>query len=196
MWRGWGLAGGAGGASSCGLPTGRQVGYDQIMIALLSALAHAQPCTQTIDADAPPQVIPAAELPAVIREQAGCVVLVELYASWCAPCATIDPQVSALVAAHRPAGLVTLGLSVDTNRGAWLQWRKTHARAYAPRVLTDWTLAGLTASFAELGVSFSSAVPFLVLLDAQGEAVMWLSEPDDLSTLDQAISGLLGSSGG
>ena len=166
------------------------------MIALLSALAHAQPCAQTIDPDAAPQAIPAAELSSVIRGQQGCVVLVELYASWCAPCATIDPQVSALVASHRPDGLVTLGLSVDTNRGAWLQWRKTHGRVYAPRVLTDWTLAGLTESFAELGVSFASAVPFLVLLDAEGKAVMTLSEPDDLSALDQAIGGLLRNAGG
>ena len=52
----------------------------------------------------------AAELSSVIRGQQGCVVLVELYASWCAPCATIDPQVSALVAAHRPDGLVATWL--------------------------------------------------------------------------------------
>ena len=166
------------------------------MIALLSALAHAQTCTQTIDPDAAPQLIPADELPALARQQKGCVVLIELYASWCGPCATIDPQVSALVAAHRPSGLVTLGLSVDTSRGAWLQWRKNHGRVYAPRMLTDWTLAGLTASFAELGVTFESAVPFLVLLDAEGRAVMSLSEPDDLSALEQAIGGLLEDSGG
>ena len=170
---------------------GQRSGYEKSMIALLSALAQAQPCTQTIDPDATPQVIPAAELPALIRQQSGCVVLIELYASWCGPCATIDPQVSTLVEAHRPSGLVTLGLSVDTNRGAWLQWRKTHGRAYAPRILTDWTLAGLATSFAELGVTFESAVPFMVLLNAEGEAVMSLSEPDDLSALDRAIGGLL-----
>ncbi|MFT5684218.1 MAG: thiol-disulfide isomerase/thioredoxin [Myxococcota bacterium] len=161
------------------------------MIALLSALAHASPCAQTIDPDAAPQAIPATELTATLDAQKGCVVLVEVYASWCGPCATIDPQVTALVEKHRPAGLTTLGLSVDTNRGAWLGWREEHGRVYAPRQLTGWTLEGLATDFATVGAAFTSAIPFLVLLDAEGQAVMSLTEPTDLAELDARIATLL-----
>ena len=161
------------------------------MLLLLTALAAAEPCTQTIDPDAAPQVIPAAALRPTLASQTGCVVLVELYASWCAPCAVIDEEVAAMVEAHRPAGLVTMGLSVDTNRGAWLKWRQTYGRMYAPQMLEGWTLDGLRSDFASVGATFESAIPFLVLLDAQGQAVMWLSEPTDLSVLDERIGALL-----
>jgi cytochrome c biogenesis protein CcmG/thiol:disulfide interchange protein DsbE len=161
------------------------------MIALLTALAHAQPCAQTIDPDGQPQRIPATELAGLLAQQRGCVVLVELYASWCGPCATIDGAVTALIEKHRPAGLVTLGLSVDTSRGAWLAWRKTHGRAYAPRQLDGWTLEGLAADFATVGATFESAIPFLVLLDAQGRAVLSLTEPTDLAALDAQVAALL-----
>lgn len=161
------------------------------MIVLLSALAHAQPCSQTVDPDAVPQTIPAAELVETLAAEKGCVVLVEVYASWCGPCATIDPAVTALVEKHRPAGLVALGLSVDTSRGAWLKWREAHARVYAPQQLTGWSLEGLTADFAAVGAQFTSAIPLLVLLDAEGKAVMSLTEPTDLADLDARISQLL-----
>lgn len=161
------------------------------MLLLLTDLAAAAPCAQAIDPDAAPQVIPAAELRSTLEQQRGCVVLVELYASWCGPCVTIDDDVAAVVEKHRPGGLTTLGLSVDTNRGAWLKWRQSHGRMYAPRVLDGWTLDGLTADFAALGAAFESAIPFLVLLDAEGRAVMWLSEPTDLSALDAQIDALL-----
>ena len=163
------------------------------MLLLLSSLVHAAPCAQTTTPDGPPAVVPASELAERIATKKGCVVLVELYASWCGPCATIDPAVTALVEKHRPAGLTTLGLSVDTNRGAWLKWREQHARIYDPLQLTDWTLDGLTQTFAGLGATFESAVPFFVLLDAEGAVVMSASEPTDLDAMDARIAGLLAS---
>ncbi len=165
------------------------------MITLLALLTAAQAdtpsCQEPITPDAPLEVIPAQQLPALLQSRQGCVVLVELYASWCGPCTKLDPALSALVDKHRASGLVPLGLSVDTSAERLQKWREQHGREFVPRLLSDWTLAGLQEDFAAIGAEFSEAIPFLVLVDRQGKAVLALSEPKDLDALDAAITAAL-----
>ncbi len=158
--------------------------------ATLSAVA-APRCLETVDPDQPVQRIPQEKIINLLAERNGCVVLVELYASWCGTCAVIDPAMAALVETYRPRGLQTLGLSVDNNEPAWLRWRKNHARMYAPHILEEWSSEQLKTIFSLYGASFDNAIPFVVLVDGQGHAVVSLNAPEDLTVLEAALEELL-----
>ena len=169
------------------------------MLFFLSAslLAAATPrCLETVDPDQPVQRIPQEKIINLLAERSGCVVLVELYASWCGTCAVLDPAVAALVETYRPRGLQTLGLSMDNNESAWLRWRKSHARMYAPHILEEWSSEQLKTIFSLYGASFENSIPFVVLVDVQGHAVVSLNAPEDLTALETALESLLPAQGG
>lgn len=91
----------------------------------------------------------------------GQVVVLDFWASWCAPCRASMPIVSALAARHREAGLVTLGINVESQRD-----RSFITRAH--RALG----AGFPSLHDERGDMQSafgiSSIPTLVLIDRRG----------------------------
>lgn len=91
----------------------------------------------------------------------GQVVALDFWASWCAPCRASMPIVSALAAQHREAGLITLGINVESGRD-----RSFIARAH--RALG----AGFPSLHDERGNMQSafgiSSIPTLVLIDRRG----------------------------
>ena len=62
----------------------------------LTARADAT-CDVRPDPDAPLRVIQTEQIPALVSEHSGCVVLLELYASWCGTCTRTAPAVTELV---------------------------------------------------------------------------------------------------
>jgi len=160
-----------------------------LLLGALSARAE-DTCTAVPDPDGPLRTIQVSQIPALVAEHKGCVVLLELYASWCGTCTKTAPAVTELVGRLQPEGLVPIGVSVDSSTERMQAWRQSHGREYAPVVLESWTLGSLTQQFSELGVTFNEAIPLFVLFDKDGNAVLHLTEPKDLSVLEERARGL------
>lgn len=159
---------------------------------LLGLAARAAPtCDVRPDPDAPLRVIQTEQLPALVAEHQGCVVLLELYASWCGTCTRTAPEVAALAGRLQPEGVVFVGASVDSSKGKLTDWRQTHGREHAPVIVEGWSLDGLKAQFAQMDVTFSEAIPLFVLFDREGNAVLHLTEPKDLGELEARARSLL-----
>lgn len=62
---------------------------------------------------------------------AGRVLLVDFWASWCAPCKLSFPALARLHAEYSQHGVVILGVSVDQNAGAYTTFLKKHAPPFA-----------------------------------------------------------------
>lgn len=162
-----------------------------IFFALLSQPAMANACPQQPDPTAALRTVTVSEIPNLVAEYRGCVVLLEVYASWCGTCTRTAPKVSALISQLQPEGLVPLAVSVDSSKGAFLAWQQVHSPEFAPIFVSDWTLDSLRTMFAGMGASFEDAIPLLVLFDAEGRAVLDLTEPRDLSALEERARELL-----
>lgn len=154
--------------------------------------AHAEDeCRHQPEPDRPLRAIQVNEIATLVSEHKGCVVMLELYASWCGTCTRLAPEVTELVRRLQPEGLIPVGASVDSSKGALVNWRKTHAREYDPVIVEDWTLQLLRDAFTAMSVSFQDALPLFVLFDREGNAVLHVSEPSDLSTLETQARTLL-----
>lgn len=83
-------------------------------ISLLSALACAMAsCGSGAAASGPVTAITAGELRQLLGEQAGRVVLLNFWATWCRPCLKEIPALQALADRYADAGLVLVPVSLD-----------------------------------------------------------------------------------
>ena len=85
--------------------------------AALAALAPAAPARVAPGAALPP--LAAAGLDGTLPDTAGKVVLLDFWASWCAPCKASFPVYAQLDAAYRSRGLVIVAVSVDESAPAY-----------------------------------------------------------------------------
>lgn len=91
----------------------------------------------------------------------GQVVVLDFWASWCAPCRASMPIVSAIAGRHRHAGLVTLGVNVEGERNQSFVERSHRALGAAFPSLHD--------GDGEMQSAFGiSSIPTLVLIDRRG----------------------------
>lgn len=113
---------------------------------------------------------------------AGKVRLVDLWASWCGPCRITIPELNALHERYRDRGLVVLGISVDEDPAAVLEFERSVPIRY-PTGLFNPRLAE------RLGEP--SAIPTTLLIDRKGALRRTFVGYVDAATLEQEILGLL-----
>ncbi|HZM69366.1 MAG TPA: TlpA disulfide reductase family protein [Candidatus Cryosericum sp.] len=113
---------------------------------------------------------------------AGKVRVVDLWASWCGPCRVTIPELNALHERYHDRGLVVLGISVDDDPAAVLEFERAVPIRY-PTGLFNPRLAE------RLGQP--SAIPTTLLIDRRGVLRRTFVGFVDAATLEQEIAGLL-----
>lgn len=61
------------------------------------------------------------DLPVTLSSLKGKVVLVDFWASWCAPCRESNPSVVKLYAKYKSLGFEVFGVSIDSKKANWLK---------------------------------------------------------------------------
>lgn len=126
----------------------------------------------------------------LIAESRGKVLLIDFWATWCAPCREEMPLLVALENKYRAKGLrlVTVSADEEEDRGAALKFLQQHnvsGPAYLKKVADDDRF--ITA----IDKTWSGVLPALFLFDRQGKLVRRFDGETDIRTIEKAIQGLL-----
>ena len=126
------------------------------------------------------------DIPILIKKSQGCTTLVELWASWCGPCRMIVPKIDDLVNTY--PDIIVHQISADEKEPAMKRFISRHPLHSPPYRLSTWTIADLKYSFSQIGGTFEAAIPYIILLDPDGNIVAELTEPKDLQVLENYLS--------
>jgi len=103
--------------------------------------------------------------PVSISSFKGKYVLIDFWASWCAPCRQENPNIVAAYNKYKDKNFTILGVSLDTDKSAWLDAVKKDGLTWDHMSdLKQWESAAVTA------YKFN-AIPFNVLIDPNGKII-------------------------
>jgi peroxiredoxin len=102
--------------------------------------------------------------PLSISSFRGKYLLVDFWASWCAPCRQENPNVVAAYKKFKNKNFEILGVSLDDDKQAWLQAIKNDQLAWPQ--MSDLQQASAAATAYQL-----TGIPFNVLIDPQGKII-------------------------
>lgn len=112
----------------------------------------------------------------------GKVRVIDLWASWCGPCRMTIPELNALYERHRGRGLVVIGVSVDEQPAAVLEFQR-HIPVRYPSVMFNPALALL--------IGQPSSIPTTYVVDRDGEVRRTFIGYVDAATLEAEVLQLL-----
>ena len=153
-----------------------------------SSLAQHAPAHALVHPIAPSSPAPAFSRPDLshrtitLADYRGKVVLLNFWASWCAPCLTEMPQFAAWQTRYGPHGLQVLGVSMDDSA------------APAERVVTRLKLSyPVLMGDEKLGNAFGGVLglPETFLIDQKGKVHSIYKSADDLKAIEHEIQTLL-----
>lgn len=128
--------------------------------------------------------------PQVLASHKGNVVLVNFWATWCAPCREEMPSIAALERKYRARGLRLVTVSCDepedqTKAEKFLAQSGVGGSAYIKRATSDEKFIDSVYE------KWSGALPALFLYDRQGKLARAFIGETDQATLERAVASLL-----
>ena len=119
-----------------------------------------------------------------LEDLRGSVVVLDFWASWCQPCRTSIPIVGRVAAAHRAAGLVTLGINVESDLPA--------ARVVAAHRALEIPIPTLQDPGFRIQSAYGiSSLPTLVVIDRTGVVRRVHTGVPEEQWLDEVVRELL-----
>jgi len=113
---------------------------------------------------------------------AGQVRVIDVWASWCGPCRMTIPELNALYERYRRRGLVVIGVSVDDQPAAVLEFQR-HIPVRYPTVMFNPPLAER--------IGQPASIPTTFLIDRRGVIVKTFVGYVDAATLEAEVLRLL-----
>jgi thiol-disulfide isomerase/thioredoxin len=114
----------------------------------------------------------AADVDRAVREHKGSVVVVDIWATWCAPCVERFPHQVALHRKYADLGLVCISASIDKPResDAAREFLARHRAAFPNFLVSDpGTPEGRRVLVERFG--YNGAIPFIAVFDRDGQRV-------------------------
>jgi len=128
----------------------------------------------------------------------GKVVLIDFWATWCAPCLADIPRLKAIYEKHKADGFEIVGMNVETigddaEESPDAETAKENA-ANARRIVTtrgvNWTVATSESSVLVATKMFGvESLPAKILIDKDGTIIAAIGEKDDLSAIVEKLLG-------
>jgi len=146
---------------------------------LAAQAAAAQPQAGAGKEEGPLTLAGAEELKRLRQNGTGKLLLVNFWATWCAPCAAEFPDLEATYRMYRPRNLefVTVSVNDPEERAAVMEFLQAHRATHDNRLFASPDVYGLQAAF---DPKMPAAVPFTLLLAPNGDVVY--QEPGKLDT--------------
>jgi thiol-disulfide isomerase/thioredoxin len=104
----------------------------------------------------------------------GNIVLLEFWASWCAPCRQTNPDLVNLYNSYKDEGFEILGISIDKHKEDWQTAIKEDSLSW-PQVLDSLRTTQLSYNL--------NSIPFNLLLNREGEIIAQNIKPNELISI-------------
>ena len=125
--------------------------------------------------------------PVTLESLTGSVVLVDFWATWCAPCRKSMPELEGLQSRHGGRGFTVIGVSIDEGKDA----RKKVTKFLADRKITYRNVLDATSGAAWERYRVKT-VPAAFLLDTEGRIVaQWTGKAPDVADVERHLDTLL-----
>jgi len=156
-----------------------------LLLGLVAALSPAS------GAAPPAKAVTAGEFAALLQQQQGKVVLVNLWATWCVPCLREVPDLLRLESEFAGRGVMLVGVAVDDPSPGAAQV-ENFRQQYFPAFVTYARLGPAMDELASvIDPAWNEVVPTTYILDRTGKPVVRLQGKKSLDEFRQALRAVL-----